>query len=149
MPSHLFSVSFSLRTFPSPLSTTHSSSIIMATSNTHIVLITGAASNLGLCTVRTLLLPPHTRPYTVILGSRSLSNAQKAVQTLQTDLEAARKGGKDQEEGGWEVVPVRVDIEDEESVEECVREVARRFGRVDTLINNAGPQPPSSLFSFP
>ena len=39
---------------------------------------------------------------------------------------------------GEEGVALRLDVTDEASVRDFVREVSKRFGRIDVLVNNAG-----------
>src|SRR5256886_10524287 len=79
-----------------------------------IAVITGASSGIGAATA--IALGRHG--YKVVIGARRLERLQRV---------AGEKG-----------VALRLDVTDEHSVKEFVREVARRFGHIDVLINNAG-----------
>lgn len=100
----------------------------------HIVLITGGNTGIGYETVKALYA--SETPYTILIGSRSLEKAQDAISTLQSEISSS----------GSEVIPLQLDIEDDTSIENAFREVEGRWGRVDTLINNAGMF--SKTFSF-
>ena len=88
-----------------------------------LALITGASSGLGLETARALV----ARGATVLLGCRSRSRAEQARQEL---LGAAREGGA--------IDILELDLADLASVRRAAHELAKRYGRLDLLINNAG-----------
>ncbi len=79
-----------------------------------IAVITGASSGIGAATA--IALGRHG--YKVVVGARRLERLERVT--------------------GEEGVALRLDVTDEQSVKEFVRELARRFGHIDVLINNAG-----------
>jgi NADP-dependent 3-hydroxy acid dehydrogenase YdfG len=89
-----------------------------------IVLITGANGGLGLATVNALCASQND--YTILLGGRSLDKAKKAA----SQIDSAR--------GDMVVDPVQIDIEDDSSIENLMKVVTEKYGRLDVLINNAG-----------
>ncbi|TDZ15655.1 Short-chain dehydrogenase/reductase tropE [Colletotrichum orbiculare MAFF 240422] len=93
-----------------------------------IVLITGANTGLGREVVKSLL--QSTVVYSILVGSRSLTNADNAIESLKTEVPASKS----------ELHPLQVDIEDDESIERAFQTVQEKFGRLDALVNNAGGQ---------
>ena len=91
-----------------------------------IVLITGANTGLGYETIRSLL--QSTKAYTILLGGRSVDKANAAAKALQAEFPQRPSAIK----------TVQVDIEDDDSIAKVYEHVASEYGRVDTLINNAG-----------
>lgn len=85
-----------------------------------IILITGANRGLGLSLARTAV----ERGHTVLAGTRSLTERMEQL----NELKAAAPE---------RVVPVRLDVKDEDSVKEAAQQVAERYGKVDVIINNA------------
>ena len=81
---------------------------------TPIAVITGASSGIGAATA--IALGRHG--YRVVVGARRVDRLERVA--------------------GEEGVALRLDVTDEESVSDFVREVTRRFGRIDVLVNNAG-----------
>ncbi len=79
-----------------------------------VAVITGASSGIGAATAIAL----GRRGYRIVVGARRVERL-------------ARVAG----EGG---VALRLDVTDEVSVSDFVREVGKRFGRIDVLVNNAG-----------
>ncbi len=107
-----------------------------------IVLITGGNTGVGYATVQALLTePPKDKPYTIILTSRSLDRSKAAVERFKAD--EATKGSLTK--GGYELVPMQLDLDDDESVKALRKEVGEKFGRVDVLVNNAGKLCPYCL----
>jgi NAD(P)-dependent dehydrogenase (short-subunit alcohol dehydrogenase family) len=85
-----------------------------------VAVVTGAASGIGRETAR-------------LFASRG---ARMAVADIDGDgLESLRR---ELEEGGREVLAVRVDVAQAQEVERFCEEVYGRFGRADVLVNNAG-----------
>jgi NAD(P)-dependent dehydrogenase (short-subunit alcohol dehydrogenase family) len=82
-----------------------------------VALVSGANRGIGLAVVRELA----AADYRVVLGARDLSKGQ----------EAAREVGKN-------VTALQLDVTNQSSVDACIREIERQFGRLDVLINNAG-----------
>jgi len=79
-----------------------------------VAVITGASSGIGAATA--IALARHG--YRVVVGARRVERLARV---------AAENG-----------LALRLDVTDEQSVAEFVREVGRRFGRIDVLVNNAG-----------
>ncbi|WWD17575.1 hypothetical protein CI109_102016 [Kwoniella shandongensis] len=96
-----------------------------------VVIITGANKGIGYHTAKFLI--SSSKPYTVILTSRSLDRAQAAIKTL-SEIDSVKKGL----ENGSVIVPVTLDITKAESVAALRKEVEEKYGRVDALLNNAG-----------
>jgi NAD(P)-dependent dehydrogenase (short-subunit alcohol dehydrogenase family) len=80
-----------------------------------ITLITGANKGLGFETARRLLAEGHS----VYLGSRDAKRGRAAAEAL---------GGRF----------IELDVTSDESVDAAARDIRRRDGRLDVLINNAG-----------
>lgn len=100
--------------------------------NNSIVLITGGNTGIGLETVKALYASPQA--HTILMGSRSLDKAKEAISTLQSEIPNSKS----------EIVPLQIDIEDDTSIENAFKEVESKWGRVDSLVNNAGTIPLSS-----
>ncbi|KAL2832555.1 hypothetical protein BDW59DRAFT_139416 [Aspergillus cavernicola] len=93
-----------------------------------IVLITGANTGIGFQIVRALY--SADKPYSVIVGARSLSKAQDAINTIQTEFPSSQN----------QLSPLVIDIEYDDSIQTAYNEVHAKFGKLDALINNAGAQ---------
>ncbi|PVH73439.1 NAD(P)-binding protein [Cadophora sp. DSE1049] len=104
----------------------------MASTQTPIVLITGANRGIGFSTVQALSLRYPTGTY--IIGSRTLSSGEEAIQEL-------RKLGI---KANLEVV--EIDVTKDSTIDAAVSWIGEKFGRLDVLVNNAGIAlfPPSS-----
>ena len=94
-----------------------------------IILVTGGNTGIGYETVKALYA--STRPSLIFMGSRSLEKAHIAISTLKSELADSSN----------EVLPLQIDIEDDKSIENAFEEVKGKWGRVDTLVNNAGLSP--------
>ena len=81
---------------------------------TPIAVITGASSGIGAATA--IALGRHG--YRIVVGARRVERLERVA--------------------GEDGVALRLDVTDEESVNDFVGEVRRRFGRIDVLVNNAG-----------
>jgi NADP-dependent 3-hydroxy acid dehydrogenase YdfG len=86
----------------------------MAPTKRRIAVVTGASSGIGAATVRAL----SRLGYTVVGGARRVDRVRRAL--------------------GESGVALELDVTDRGSVERFVADVARRFGRIDVLVNNAG-----------
>jgi NAD(P)-dependent dehydrogenase (short-subunit alcohol dehydrogenase family) len=85
-----------------------------------VALVTGANRGIGLEVVRQLA----RLGFTVLLGSRDLKKGEKAAEPMI--------------EENLKVVPMQLDVTDQESIESLKRWTAERFGKLDVLVNNAG-----------
>jgi NAD(P)-dependent dehydrogenase (short-subunit alcohol dehydrogenase family) len=85
-----------------------------------VALVTGANKGIGVATARQLA----EHGMTVLLGSRDLSQGEAAAQPML--------------DSGLSVRPVQVDVTDEDSVRSLADLIARDYGRLDVLVNNAG-----------
>jgi NAD(P)-dependent dehydrogenase (short-subunit alcohol dehydrogenase family) len=87
--------------------------------NDTIAIVTGANRGIGLEVVRQLA----QLGVTVILGSRELSKGEQAAAPMIAD--------------GLKVLPRRLDVTDQKSIDALKDQVEAEFGRLDILINNA------------
>src|SRR2546429_8813330 len=81
---------------------------------TQVAVITGASSGIGAATA--IALGRHG--YKVVVGARRIERLERVA--------------------GEDGLALRLDVTDEQSVKEFVRDLAKRFGHIDVLINNAG-----------
>ncbi len=95
--------------------------------NNHVAVVTGASRGLGEAAVRALVAEGAS----VVAAARSAD----ALNALADEL------GND--ELGNKVVPVQCDLRDRHGVSGLVDEALDRFGRLDSVINNAGIAPAS------
>ena len=79
-----------------------------------VAVITGASSGIGAATATAL----GRQGYRIVVGARRVERLARV---------AAENG-----------LALRLDVTDEQSVADFVREVGKRFGRIDVLVNNAG-----------
>jgi NAD(P)-dependent dehydrogenase (short-subunit alcohol dehydrogenase family) len=84
-----------------------------------VALVTGANRGIGFEVTRQLA----RRGFTVVLGSRDVQKGQRAAARLA--------------EEGLSVLPRRLDVSDEESVEDLAARIVDDPGRLDVLVNNA------------
>ncbi|MBA3239967.1 MAG: SDR family oxidoreductase [Acidobacteria bacterium] len=85
-----------------------------------VALVTGANRGIGLEVTRQLA----RLGFTVLLGSRDAEKGERAAKPLV--------------EEGLKVVPVQLDVTDQESIETLARWAGERFDKLDVLVNNAG-----------
>ena len=83
-----------------------------------VILVTGAARGIG----------------RYIAGTFAKEGARLAV----SDIESLDTVSIELREMGVEVLPVIADVRDEDQVSAMMRQVIDHFGRIDTLVNNAG-----------
>lgn len=79
-----------------------------------IAVVTGASSGIGAATAIAL----GRKGYKVVVGARRMERLARVA--------------------GEEGLALRLDVTDEDSVGAFVKEIAKRFGHVDVLVNNAG-----------
>ncbi|MDQ3802302.1 MAG: SDR family oxidoreductase [Acidobacteriota bacterium] len=84
-----------------------------------VALVTGANRGIGLEVTRQLA----ARGFTTILGARDVRKGNEAASQLQ--------------QGGLTVVPVQLDVTEQQSIDAAKLVVEERFGRLDVLVNNA------------
>ena len=86
----------------------------------NVAIVTGAGAGLGRCMAREL----------------ARRGAAGAVWDIL--LDAARETQREIEKSGGQALAQAVDVADGKAVPSCAEEVAKRWGRIDILINNAG-----------
>ncbi|UXR64133.1 SDR family NAD(P)-dependent oxidoreductase [Bdellovibrio bacteriovorus] len=85
-----------------------------------IAVITGANRGLGLALTEALA----QRGYKVLMAMRNPDKAQKTLNGLMMK--------------GFDVVPMKLDVSQEKSINDFVETIKREYGFVDVLVNNAG-----------
>ncbi|HEY8523620.1 MAG TPA: SDR family oxidoreductase [Acidimicrobiales bacterium] len=88
---------------------------------TRVAVVTGGNRGIGLEVVRQLA----ARGDAVVLGSRDLQAGQRAAESVWEEL------------GEVDVRVRRLDVTDQDTVDELAEELTEGFGRVDVLVNNA------------
>jgi short-subunit dehydrogenase len=89
-----------------------------------VIVITGASSGIGLAPAKAAV----ARGAKVVLASRSVDTLDDVVQQLNASATGA----------GGEAMYVPCDVGKREDVERVADEALKRFGRIDTWVNNAG-----------
>ncbi|HXN79239.1 MAG TPA: SDR family NAD(P)-dependent oxidoreductase [Candidatus Dormibacteraeota bacterium] len=82
--------------------------------STPVAVITGASSGIGAATSVAL----GRKGFQIVVGARRVDRLKRVA--------------------GEEGVALALDVTDKKSIDAFVREVSRRFGRIDVLVNNAG-----------
>lgn len=91
-----------------------------------IALVTGGNNGLGYEIVKALF--ESSKPHHVIMGSRSLEKAQKAIETLKEEVPGVSNT----------VEAIQLDITSDGSIEKAFAHVESTSGYIDSLVNNAG-----------
>lgn len=81
-----------------------------------VALITGANQGIGLQIAREMA----AHNYTVLVGSRTMANGEKAAEGIGPDAHA-----------------IQIDVTDTESIAKAAERIRHEFGRLDILVNNA------------
>lgn len=84
-----------------------------------VALVTGANRGIGLEVTRQLAL----RGFTTLLGARDARKGEEAASSLL--------------QNGPNVIPIQLDVTDQQPIDAAKRLVEERFGKLDVLINNA------------
>ncbi len=87
----------------------------------HVAIVTGCSTGLGVQMAHALA----SQGCTIVPVARRMDKLEEVAQSLR-------------ERHGVEALPLRCDITDTAMVEQVVRTVFERYGRIDILINNAG-----------
>ena len=95
-------------------------------SGKQVILITGANAGLGLEIVRAL--SNSDTAYDILVGSRKLSNATSAIETVRKEVPNTQST----------LSELQIDIESDDSIRAAFEQVLKSHGHVDALINNAG-----------
>ncbi|ORY06126.1 hypothetical protein BCR34DRAFT_571489 [Clohesyomyces aquaticus] len=91
-----------------------------------IVLVTGANSGIGLASIRSFWESPKT--YHILAAGRTLQKIQDAVAPI-----------RDSPSPGHSTIDeIEIDISDDVSITNAASLIQGKFGRLDTLVNNAG-----------
>lgn len=98
-----------------------------------VVLVTGGNTGIGYETVKALYA--SSEPHVVLMGSRSMDKAHDAIKQLQSEVPESKS----------EVVPIQLDIEDDASIDRLNKDIESKYGKLDTLVNNAGKLPTNLL----
>ena len=77
-----------------------------------------------------------------------LAEAGAKVLVADMDEETARKTAKEFTAKGWAAEAVKVDVSNEDDVENMIAVCKDKFGSVDILVNNAGIYPPAPIASM-
>ena len=92
-----------------------------------LVLVTGGNQGLGFYAIQQL---SATGTYHILMGSRDLSKAEKAIKTLSDD-ESIKANPQN-------VEPIEINVSSDESIQQAAAKVDRKYGRLDILMVNAG-----------
>lgn len=98
----------------------------MSTSNLlkGVAFVTGAASGIGRATASSLARHGITK---LVIADLNLQATEKAARSLESEFN-----------GKLEVLPLELDVTNEESVRDVVASSVKKFGRIDIAVNNAG-----------
>lgn len=97
-----------------------------SSSSNPIVFITGGNTGLGLAAFKALA--QSSTAYNLLIGCRSAQKGEDAIKQLQSEVPDTPSTFS----------VVQVDVASDSSIQEAVESVSSHFGRLDTLVNNAG-----------
>lgn len=92
-----------------------------------LVLITGGNNGLGYFACQQMAA---TGKYHILMGSRDMERAKKAIETLAADSSV--------EVDAEDIEPVQIDVTSDESTYAAAKTVQEKFGHLDILMLNAG-----------
>lgn len=99
----------------------------MADLQGRVVIITGSSRGIG----RALALGLARAGCAIVVAAKSTTSTEKLPGSIYTVASEV-------EDLGAPVLPIPIDVRDEEQIEQLVAQTLRQFGRIDVLINNAG-----------
>ena len=91
-----------------------------------VVVVTGGNSGIGYEAVKALF--QSTKPYHVLMGSRSLEKGVLAAETMKREYPNAKNS----------LEPIQLDVTGDESIGKIFEHVKSSQGRLDVLVHNAG-----------
>src|ERR1700761_9543356 len=97
----------------------------MSTDN-EVVLVTGGNSGLGLEVIKALYKTDQA--YQLIIGCRTVSKGEEAVELVKKEIQ----------ESPSSISVVQVDLNSDESINNALKTIESKFGRLDVLVNNGG-----------
>ena len=97
----------------------------MATSK-HVLLITGGNTGLGFEAVKAIYASSH--PYELIIGCRTVSKGEAAIEEVKKEIP----------ESPSTLSVLQVDLSSDDSINDALKQIGSKYGRLDTLINNGG-----------
>lgn len=83
-------------------------------------------TGLGYEIVKALYASPQ--PYEIIIGTRTVSNGEEAIQKLQSEVPASQST----------LSVLQVDVTSDSSLEAAIQQIRSQYDRLDALVNNAG-----------
>ena len=106
----------------------------MSPTDARVIVVTGGTGGLGLATAQALIEDStHAEGCSnvLILTARSVEKGRQAAGFADVKKLAEDKGG-------WDVVVMALQLDEEASVQAFKDEVEDRYGRIDVLVSNAG-----------
>lgn len=102
-----------------------------------IVFVTGGNNGLGYETVKALFKSP--RIYNILVGSRSVEKGTLSINTLKNEIPESKST----------LELVQLDLTSDDSIEKASEQIKAKYGKLDTLINNAGTHSPLPNLQIP
>jgi len=106
----------------------------MSPTDARVIVVTGGTGGLGLATAQALVEDSaHAEggSNVLILTARSVEKGRHAAGFADVEKLA-------EDQGGWELVVMALQLDEEASVQAFKEEVEDRYGRIDVLVSNAG-----------